>query len=137
MFSTQLILNQLTEKWTGYLYDNQFVGSSKTNLSKAFEYIPYGLLIPKLEAYVFDQTNVCYISYSKKSLTVWKNKLRKTLCEKNYIGHFKEFDCKTNPFLTFLNDFSIFLSQPQHIIYLTFWTLSSFGKALNELIVTL
>ena len=52
--------------WSLYLDNNYFVGAVMTDLSKAFDCIPYDLVIVKLEAYGFDNYIIRYVySYVK------------------------------------------------------------------------
>ena len=52
--------------WSLYLDNNYFVGAVMTDLSKAFDCIPYDLVIVKLEAYGSDNYIIRYVySYVK------------------------------------------------------------------------
>ena len=52
--------------WSLYLDNNYFVGAVMTDLSEAFDCIPYDLVIVKLEAYGSDNYIIRYVySYVK------------------------------------------------------------------------
>ena len=50
-YSCQHVILKLTEFWRSALDENKFVGTISTDLSKAFDKMPHGLLIAKLHAY--------------------------------------------------------------------------------------
>ena len=52
-YSCQHVLIKLTEFWREALDENKYVGTLSTDLSKAFDRMPHGLLIAKLHAYGF------------------------------------------------------------------------------------
>ena len=50
-YSCQQVLLDLTELWRSALDENKYVGTISTDLSKAFDRMPHGLLVSKLHAY--------------------------------------------------------------------------------------
>ena len=60
-YSTQHVLIRLVVEWRERLDNNYVVGSVFMDLSKAFDCIPYDLLIAKLDAYGFKRNLVRYI----------------------------------------------------------------------------
>ena len=54
-YGTQHVLIRLIEDWRSKLDNNYLVGAILMDLSKAFDSIPYDLLIAKLHAYGFDE----------------------------------------------------------------------------------
>ena len=65
-YNTQHVLIRLLQEWRLYLDNNYFVGDVMTDLSKAFDCIPYDLLIAKLEASGFDTYAIRFVySYLK------------------------------------------------------------------------
>ena len=65
-FSTEHVLIRLFEDWRNKLGNNNVVGVVLTDLSKAFDCIPYDLLLANLDAYGFNRDTVAYIySYLK------------------------------------------------------------------------
>ena len=66
LYSSQLILIHLIEEWKVQLDTNKIVGAVLLDLSKAIYYIPYDLLIAKLDAYGFGKEALSLIySYLK------------------------------------------------------------------------
>ena len=49
-YSCQHVIIKLTEYWRSTLDENKYVGTLSTDLSKAFDKMPHGLLIAKLRA---------------------------------------------------------------------------------------
>ena len=73
-YGTQLVLTRVVEAWKIKL-DNEFiVGAILMELSKAFDCIPYDLLIAKLHAYGFDENSLvlvyCYLTEWKQSVRI-------------------------------------------------------------------
>ena len=65
-FSCQNVLLRLIEQWGQHLDSNKIVGAVLMDLSKAFDCLPYDLLIAKLEAYGLDREMVKLVySYLK------------------------------------------------------------------------
>ena len=65
-FSCQNALLRLIEQWRQHLDSNKIVGAVLMDLSKAFDCLPYDLLIAKLEAYGLDHELVKLVySYLK------------------------------------------------------------------------
>ena len=65
-FSTEHVLFRLLEDQRNKLGKNNIVGAVLTALSKAFDCIPYDLLVAKLDACGFNRDTVAYIySYLK------------------------------------------------------------------------
>ena len=63
-FSTEHVLIRLLEDWRNKLDNNNVVGAVLTDVSKAFECIPHGLLVAKLDTYGFNRDTYIY-SYLK------------------------------------------------------------------------
>ena len=74
--SCQNVLLRLIEQWREYLDNNKLVGTVLMDLSKAFDSLPYDLLVAKLAAYAgFDgNTLELFHSYLKDRKQVVKVK---------------------------------------------------------------
>ena len=82
-YSTQAMLIKAVEDWKSALDDNKYVGAILTDLSKAFDVVPHGLLLAKLNAYGFNQNDVMLIkSYlSNRSFRTKIQNTRSNWCE--------------------------------------------------------
>ena len=66
MYGTQHVLIRLLEKWREQINHNEIVGTVLLGLCKAFDCIPYDLLITKRNAYGFDKNTLTLLfSYLK------------------------------------------------------------------------
>ena len=61
-YSCQHVILQLTECWRDALDNNKYVGTVASDLSKAFDTMPHGLLIAKLSAYGLSNNACVFIS---------------------------------------------------------------------------
>ena len=61
-YNTRHVLVRLIEKWRKNLDDGCIVGGVLMDLSKAFDCIPYDLLIAKLDSYGLDRNLLKYIN---------------------------------------------------------------------------
>ena len=59
--SSNNVLIRLIENWRHALYNNLLVGAVLVNLSKAFDYIPFYLLIAKLHVKYLDFDTVAFL----------------------------------------------------------------------------
>ena len=59
--NTQSLLIKAVEDWKYALDENKYVGAILTDLSKAFDVVPHGLLLAKLNAYGFQHNDVMLI----------------------------------------------------------------------------
>ena len=81
--SCQNVLLKLVEQWKECLDNNKLVGAVLMDLSKAFDFLPNGLLTAKLEAYGFDRNTLkLFYSYLKDRKQVVK--------VKSFVGILKE-----------------------------------------------
>ena len=71
---TQSVLLYLTEKWKQALDNKQKVGTVLMELSKAFDSLPFDLLVAKLNAYGMSQKPLhlmtCYIRNRKQRVKI-------------------------------------------------------------------
>ena len=54
-YSSQHVLKRLLEEWKKCLDNNYVVGGVLMDLSRAFDCVPYDLLVAKLEAYAINE----------------------------------------------------------------------------------
>ena len=59
-YSTSHVLIRLLENWKKSLDEKKFVGAVLMDLSKAFDSIPYNLLIAKMHVYGFSMNAVTF-----------------------------------------------------------------------------
>ena len=73
-YSCQHVILQLTEYWRKSLDSDESVGTIATDLSKAFDYMPHGLLLAKLNAYGVSRDAcrllICYLCNRKQRVRV-------------------------------------------------------------------
>ena len=71
-YSAQYCLLAMIEKWNKVVNDDDIFGAPLTDLSKAFDFTPHGLIITKVQAYSFhiDVLKLIhdYLSNSKQSV---------------------------------------------------------------------
>ena len=134
-FSTEHVLIRLLEDWRNKLDNNNVV--TLTDLSKAFDCIPHGLLVAKLDAYGFNRDTVAYIhSYLKN------RKLCATVnCTQSYLGDIisglPQGSILCPILYNILYDFFFFILLTTAHNFTDGNTLAWFGKTIQELIGSL
>ena len=134
-YNTQHALIRLSEEWRKILDNNYFIGAVLMDLSKAFDCIPYDLIIAKLAAYGFDKNMICCI-YS------YLNSRKQCVSIKNIKSTFEEIISEApqgsivGPILfnIFFNDFFYLILVASTHNFADDDTLSSFAKTIENLI---
>ena len=137
-FSTEHVLIRLFEDWRNKLGNNNVVGVVLTDLSKAFDCIPYDLLLANLDAYGFNRDTVAYIySYLKN-----RKQCVKINGTQSYLGDIISGVPQGSilgPILynSFFNDFFYFILLATAHNFADDSTLACFSKTIQELIGSL
>ena len=134
-YNTQHVLIRLIEVWRKNLDNNYFTKAVLMGLSKAFNCIPHDLVIAKLAAYGFDKNMICYIySYLKsRKQCVSVNNIKSTF-EEIIAGVTQGSIVGPILFNIFSNDFSCCILVASAHNFADDNTLSSFAKAIENLI---
>ena len=134
-YNTQHVLIRLIEVWRKNLDNNYFTKAVLMGLSKAFNCIPHDLVIAKLAAYGFDKNMICYIySYLKsRKQCVSVNNIKSTF-EEIIAGVTQGSIVGPILFNIFSNDFFCFILVASAHNFADDNTLSSFAKAIENLI---
>ena len=137
-FSTEHFLIRLFEDWRNTLDNNNVVGAVLTDLSKAFDCIPYDLLLANLDAYCFNRDTVAYIySYLKN-----RKQCVKINGTQSYLGDIISGVPQGSIlglilYNSFFNDFFYFILLATAHNFADDSTLACFSKTIQELIGSL
>ena len=136
--SCQTLLLKCIEDWKSALDQNQFVGVLFMDLSKAFDCLPHGLLIAKLEAYGLDST-ACELVASYLSNRKQRVKIGDVRSEWAYISKGVPQGSILGPVLfnVFINDLFMFIEQCDMHNYADDNSLARIAPTSEEAIVSL